>query len=1045
MHNTHWLNSKDGECEEIINLRYKDGSWHDIGSKSTHWTYLHGCDLIHYHPLDETESSTGDDTTFFYIGYREKVNTTKKLFSHGDIGVAPANTVTFGSNHGFGENGETVELQFTKGTSRIEGLTDGALYHAVITSSKIITLTDGNMISQGIGHDHGFRKVIGDELIAFLPNDNYEKRILFLDGEEITGITHLNNILIVNTTENVYFILWNYDSLEYVIMEHPVLPALSISYKEEGDMFKTEITGEPGIEFDYPDAYSKTSDFVSNSKKENNITESYVLVSVAYRLFDGSFIMHSQPIIAYIGRQQANRYHTVHTNNQQEPTSWDKGYQDIYTGKPVLKLITNPTVVNLAEQWKDVISGLTVFMTRPTSFFSFPQSEEGYTWKFHSQIDYPDGLNVQYIKHYMPNTKNLKDLVDDPVYYRVNEMPWDELMKSPSLKSIELGFNSDNIKQDFSYYQPNDSFTHHRLLSNIQYVFNRRLHLADVTTVFGPVDTQLLTDPAFQDTVEGEGFTPVSTAYMLPDLEFYVEVSLRTGSGNRYILQSFVPKIYAWPSTYYDPGQGNEGSGSGSWAVSVSGSVLEGYGPLAPGGDPYFVMPLMPIISYPDPRAFYMRILIKDKQTGLYYTLFNMTLKAHPFMTMAYYANFTKIYTEWTSLGEEDPEYYGYMHTLLSVANSSPAGLHQTTPQTDSRYYKDENRLQVSRIDNPFVNEAKHSYQVGGQDSKILGLATSSVQVSDGQFGEFPLFIFTNEGVYTLRQGVDPAILYSSISPVSKERLIPGTLCEIGDGIIYCTVDGVKLLSGTTVKNISESILLNSDNLLFNNTDYKLLMKGLDRAIVNLYPYLDAADFKRYLNGVKIAYDSYEGEVILCNPSYQYSYIYNLRADAWFKSLSTWDSFIMIQPKYYGVKEDHLEDLEQENKNEDKSVLIQTKPIKLGSQGFKSVSRIVVRQHLIEGVAEQSTSDSGSGSNVQPTNEIEGIYLFGSGDGTEYKLIRGVNVDKSISKHGIHRIVIPMSNVSLRYMIIVLVAKTTNFDFSHLEFSYFHKMQNKLR
>lgn len=937
--------------------------------------------MIHYHPLNETESSTGDETTFFYIGYR------------------PASE----------------------------------------SSSSGSTLPT-------------------NQIIAFLPNEQYEKVILDLGEEEATNINHLNNVLIINTATNVHFLYWNYDKFEYIELNQPVLPSMSIR-SDLGDDEPFHATQKnvqtSGIEYeeefaaDFPDYYSKCVDFIKNKKDENMVTESYVMVMVAYRLFDGSFIMHSQPLMVYCGTQWAS-YRYIYAGDVDKV---ERGYFDISAAKPILKLYTD-RLKDLAEPWKDIISGLTVFMTRPQPFFTFPQSKTGYTWK--AQINHVgEGKKLADIGiDYMPQSKAVKDMVDDPVYYRVNEISWNALTKSPFIsKSLDLGFNPDNVKQDFNYYAPIDSFTHHRLLSQVQYVYNRRLHQGGVTTIFGDADTQLMVDPAFDETLQGDGYTKLSFMSAFPgDWDFWAEVSIRTSSGDRVVLTKFdkmLSKAYYKGSMGYDPGgTGQDSSRSGSWSLSSSGSTIRGTGPLDPNGDPVFTIPFMPILSYADPRAYKLRILITQGNGQLWYELKSFDLKAHPFLAMAYYANYVKILNAWTSDSGsgnwEDPEYYGFQHFLFTI--SANTTLHQIQKPTENRLYFDENRLQVSRIDNPFVNEAKHSYQIGGQDSSILGLATSSVQVSDGQFGEFPLFIFTNEGIYTLRQGTDPAILYSSISPVSKERLIPGTLCEVADGIIYATVDGVKLLSGTQVKNISENILLNANNPLVGNADYESLIGGTGRAVVDLRGYLDAADFRRYMNGAKIAYDSYQNEVILCNPSYQYTYIYNIRADVWFKSLDMWSDFITIPPKYYGVKADRLDDMEQENENEDKSILIQTKPIKLGSQGFKSLSRIVIRQHLTQGYSEQSTSGSSSGSaSATPIDEIEGAYLFGSGDGSEWKLIRGVNIDTVAGKHGIHRIVMPMANVSLRYIILLLVAKVTTFDFSHIEVSFFNKMQNKLR
>lgn len=1056
-HNAHWLNCKDGDCEEIINLRFRDGNWQNFPTKDEVWQYAHGCDLIHYHPLNETESSTGEDTTFFYIGYR--IGGSHKHFNHDDI-TTPQNIFTI-VNHGFGPVGRHVYLKYTQGTSPITGLTNGSSYEFEILTDSTLFLITAHIMNKGTGHDHTF--TLNNQVIAFLPDEDYEIHILNLVTETVTRFTHLNNIIIINTNAEVHFMFWDYDNQQYTYLSHPVLPALSLPqpvldeefdaiYKEEIEMPHDGNVFHPDyiIAQEYPEFaeyFSKLVDYQNNKKKNNVYVESYVMVIVAYRLFDGSFIMHSQPLLTYIGKM--NSY--LDFKAEYSVTSYNilrnSGYFDIFGGNLKLNL-NNTNIRGLTDQWRDIISGLTIFMTRPMPYYTFPQTGTGYNWQ-----RYLATVGVsQEGKYYVQSSAAIKDLVDDPIYFRVKEIPWDELTDSQHAKqTIEFGLNDDVTKTertDMAYFMPIDNFSHHRLLSEQQYVYNRRLHQGNVTTIFGDIDTQLLTDPYFEETAQGDGFTPISAANALPDWEFYAEVTIRSGSGSRYRVQKFTPNLYMPPSLSYDPGiiyPGDGGSSSGSWSLSGSGSSpIRGEGPLGPGDWPVVTIPFMPVVSYADPRATKLRVIIHNTITGKYFQLCNWTLKAHPFLSMAYYANYGKVYNSWTASGEQDPNYYGYEHYITGFANDDT--FHNQTEavlETDNRYYLDENRLQVSHIDNPFVNEAKHSYQVGGQDSKILGLATSAVQVSEGQYGEFPLFIFTNEGVYTLKQGIDPSILYSALSPVSKERLIPGTLCEIGPGIIYCTVDGVKIMSGTQIKNLSEKILLNADNPLLMDATYKYLINGEGKAVVDMYGLLDGADFKRYLSGAKIAYDSYQNEVIVCNSSYAYSYVYNLKFDVWSKIAQVWDYFIPIAPKFYGVKEDSLEDMEVENWNEDCSVLIQTKPIKLGSQGFKSIGRLVIRQHFLAGTSEQSTSSSGA---PIANYEVEGVYVWGSGDGVEWKLIRGVNVHKpDYAANGVPRIVIPMSHVSVRYLIVMLAAKTTDFNFSHIEITCVHKMQNKLR
>lgn len=959
-HNTHWLNCEDGECEEIINMRFRDGSWHIIQDKEQTWQYTHGCDLIHYHPLNDTESSTGEDTDFFYIGYKND---------------------------------------------------------------------DGSQL-----------------IVAFLPEENYEIVLLYY-CEEIEAFTHINNIMIAYGADGqtLYTFYWDYDAKEYVFLNTPSLPRMSL-WRGWVDWDNPFHARQKNYQFDdvdhkfladFPDYYSKVMDYTKNKREENEIVESYVIVVVAWRLWDGSFMMHSQPMICYCGKMEAT-YQYMSAGDVQ---AVERGYYDLHGTKPIL-MVDTENISTVKERWGGLIQGLTIFMTKPVSFYTYPQSREGYSWKKRSEFGVGDGWEaIDEGEEFMPWNKAIKDMVDDPIYYRVNEIPWSQIESDVTRFDITLGFNSENISKDLNYYLPTDNFTHNKLLSKNQYVFNRRLHQGQLTIQFGAIDTQLLTDYFFDETPLGSGYERMSAGEVMPDVTFWAEVTIKTDSGNRYVLQSFAPNVFQ----SIDQGDNREGSGSGSY----SGSGSESGGGRSTE-DEIVTIPFMPIVSYADPRATKLRILAE--KNNVYYEIQVFTLRAHPFMTMAYYANYDDVLNSFVVTQDgEDPEYKCYKHLLVSVDNTPEeiiGGEADRTPyfdvttiQTDNRYYLDENRLQVSRIDNPFVNEAKHSYQIGGQDSKIIGLATSSIQVSEGQYGEFPLFIFTNEGVYTLKQGIDPAILYSSISPVSKERLIPGTICEISQGIVYATSDGVKLLSGTSIKNLSDGIMTGFDNPLLANDEYNDLLDGTTINNINIYDYIDSQPFQTYLNGAKFAFDSYESELIVCNPDYNYSYIYNLKFNLWYKIDQTWDYFIVIPPKYYGVKDDALVDMEGTSgiiRLASNNILIQTKPIKLGSQGYKQISRIIIRQEIDALGGEESTSSELS------MSADEGVYLFGSVDGTEWKLLRGV-APKASEDDQILRVVIPMPHVAIRYLIIVIAANARFMKFSHIELQYTDTLQNKLR
>ena len=68
------------------------------------------------------------------------------------------------------------------------------------------------------------------------------------------------------------------------------------------------------------------------------------------------------------------------------------------------------------------------------------------------------------------------------------------------------------------------------------------------------------------------------------------------------------------------------------------------------------------------------------------------------------------------------------------------------------------NKMKVSELNNPFVFQDVNSHTVG--QGKIIGMMSNAMRVSEGQFGQFPLYVFTSESIYALNVGQD--VLYTT-------------------------------------------------------------------------------------------------------------------------------------------------------------------------------------------------------------------------------------------------------------------------------------------
>ena len=115
-------------------------------------------------------------------------------------------------------------------------------------------------------------------------------------------------------------------------------------------------------------------------------------------------------------------------------------------------------------------------------------------------------------------------------------------------------------------------------------------------------------------------------------------------------------------------------------------------------------------------------------------------------------------------------------------------------------------RIQASETSNPFLFLPDKTYYVTGGD--ITAFATNALPVSQGQYGQYPLYVFTANSVWALEQDADPLVAFGRVSPVTKTEGAASEkqIAQIGQQIVFIYRDGVYLLSGTDVDVISEPI-----------------------------------------------------------------------------------------------------------------------------------------------------------------------------------------------------------------------------------------------
>lgn len=273
-------------------------------------------------------------------------------------------------------------------------------------------------------------------------------------------------------------------------------------------------------------------------------------------------------------------------------------------------------------------------------------------------------------------------------------------------------------------------------------------------------------------------------------------------------------------------------------------------------------------LYYPDTRAYRMiieRVSVSDG-TKAY---FDAALTEHPSLNGSYY------FPGLTSGGS--------FQEISGWSSSAPTDFSSISVSVESekREYL-RNKIFQSVVDNPFLFEASGVFTVG--TGSIIGMATVTQALSQGQFGAFPLYLFSTDGIWTLE--LASTGLYSSKHPVVRDVCNnANSITQIDGAIVFTTDRGLMMLSGSSTTLLSEKLngkSFKSTNLtsIKDGTSIVNGITGIDSMIDSVS---DDVSFIDYIKDCRISYDYARGRLFIINENHNYQYIYSLKYDSFGK------------------------------------------------------------------------------------------------------------------------------------------------------------------
>jgi len=457
----------------------------------------------------------------------------------------------------------------------------------------------------------------------------------------------------------------------------------------------------------------------------------------------------------------------------------------------------------ISNDYKPLVKSISVFVTNQV--YSHAIKNGMIDVKRTGRVQDAGKSTDNYMPVYKTNAEILKELSDNQQFYKVHEISFEQLQTLTPNEWITI--SSDDLKDKLGDNLVNqeeltvDNFTHHTLKPNGQFVYNSKLHVWNYA----------------QELFHG-----------WPLNYFHINNGLGQFLGVNSIIANSV--YIKWAKV----------------KIKTETGISEVVRGVLRTGTDYNRSDLSPMLSYPDSRAVEITLYDLHVTTGEngFINTKTFKLQASESHNFAYYI---------------DPD---LKPILFSVASTPSLGS-LTLPSEQNKTLIYRNALKISTINNPFLFPSDQTHTIG--TGWIRNVSTNAVRMSEGQFGQYPLFVFTSEGIYSLDTGT--TIAYNSQSPASLEIPVSDLLCSTPMGVIFIGKRGALLINGNQVHHITAAIEEDAQPTSIDNAELSFLT---------------------YIETLKaILYDYKENEIIFVNTVNEYNWVLNISQNMFYLTTET--------------------------------------------------------------------------------------------------------------------------------------------------------------
>ena len=281
--------------------------------------------------------------------------------------------------------------------------------------------------------------------------------------------------------------------------------------------------------------------------------------------------------------------------------------------------------------------------------------------------------------------------------------------------------------------------------------------------------------------------------------------------------------------------------------------------------------------------------------------------------------------------------------------------------------------VKVSEAENPLIFPAKNSVQVGS--SIINALAANTRPISEGQFGDAPLYAFTDEGVWVLMLGEEGT--YIARQPANRDICSnPKGILQIDDAVLFPTERGIMMQQGresVCLTDVLDDYPFDFLSIYSHSTKDKTFPNKL--LALGKIPESDVkyVRFRKYLEEAGMIYDYYDSRIIVFNPNYTYAYVYSLKSKMWGTMHNVFNKRVNIYPESYATdKAGNILDVYVKEPTEDVPFFLCSRPLTFGQDAYKTMFDCITRGYF------SSIQAGKCGTVLFGSNDLTNWYYVGS-------------------------------------------------------------------